>query len=342
MNQLTSGFQYWNNLIDSKISQPLVTFPSASFGTNTNVPQQSFQRKWQFKDDVSKTFGKHTFKAGADFIWNPVEGRFFKFSSTLELDFAANPSCILASVDDPVNQCGPSFYPQQFATPGAVTGMTVANGDPYFLVATKQLGLYFQDDYKVTRRLTLNLGARWDKDSNSFGSSLVANSRTYQELVALDSPISNPYVNKIPSNDNKNISPRIGFAYDATGSGNHVILGGYGLYFGNSFQNIPLFMEQQANPTIFQQIFTLSSPGDTVPGTGQTLGQWQYGIRRLGRVRKFLVDVNGLVFVQTEDVDVFDFESRISIESPAITEIKFLGDRVAIVRIRQATDATRQ
>ncbi len=185
VNQFTFGFQYWNNLIDSNISAPLVTFPSASFGTNTNVPQQSFQRKWQFRDDVSKTFGKHTLKAGADFIWNPVEGGFFKFSSTLEIDFKANPSCILATVDDTTNKCGPSFYPQQFATPGAVTGMTVANGDPYFIVATKQLGLYVQDDYKVTRRLTLNLGIRWDKDFNTFGSSLVSNSRTFQELVAL-------------------------------------------------------------------------------------------------------------------------------------------------------------
>jgi outer membrane receptor protein involved in Fe transport len=270
VNQFTFGFQYWNNLIDSNISAPLVTFPGpTSFGTNTNVPQQSFQRKWQFKDDISKTFGKHTLKAGADFIWNPVEGGFFKFSSTLEIDFAAKPSDILGD---------PTTYPQAFATPGAVTGMTIANGDPTFIVATKQLGLYVQDDYKATRRLTLNLGLRWDKDFNTFGSSDVAKSRTFQELVALNSPISNPYVSKIPGNDNKNISPRFGFAYDVTGAGNHVIRGGYGLYFGNSFQNIPLFMEQQANSTIFQQVFTLNAPSDIVPGTGQTLGQWQFGI----------------------------------------------------------------
>ena len=281
VNQFTFGFQYWNNLIDSKISDPLVTFPGSQFGTNTNVPQQSFQRKWQFKDDVSKTFGKHTFKAGADFIWNPVEGGFFKFSSTLEIDFAATPSDILANP----STCGPSknqpCYPQGFATSGLITGMTVANGDPYFLVATKQLGLYFQDDYKVTRRLTLNLGIRWDKDFNTFGSSLIPKSRTFQELVALNSPITNPYVNKVLGDDNKNVSPRFGFAYDVTGTGNHVIRGGYGLYFGNSFQNIPLFMEQQANPTIFQTVFTLQSPTDPVPGTGLTLGQWRFGVSPL-------------------------------------------------------------
>jgi len=269
VNQFTFGYQYWNNLIDSDISAPLVVFPGSSFGTNTNVPQQSFQRKWQFRDDISKTFGKHTLKAGVDYIWNPVEGGFFKFSSTLEIDFAAKPSDILDN---------PGTYPQGFATPGLITGMTVANGDPYFIVATKQLGLYFQDDYKVTRRLTLNLGVRWDRDFNAYGQSLIPQSRTYQELLALNSPISNPYVSKIPGDDIKTVSPRFGFAYDVTGSGKHVIRGGYGLYYGNSFQNIPLFMEQQANPTIFQQVFTLNDPTQTVPGTGIALGNWRYGV----------------------------------------------------------------
>jgi hypothetical protein len=281
INQFTTGFQYWNNLIASNISAPLVTFPDASFGTNTNVPQQSFQRKWQFRDDVSKTIGNHTLKAGADYIYNPVEGGYFEFSSTQEIDFAKDPSCILATVTNNTTKCGPAFYSQGFSTPGAVTGMTIANGNPDFIVSTKQLGLYAQDDWKATRRLTLNLGLRWDKDFNAYGESDVPNSRTYQELVALNSPFSNPYVSKIPSNDNKDFSPRVGFAYDLTGAGKHVLRGGFGLYYGNSFQNIPLFMEQQANPTVFQTLFTLNSPTDIVPGTGIALGNWQYGVSPL-------------------------------------------------------------
>ena len=272
VNQFTFGYQYWNNLIASDISAPLVVFPSASFGTNTNVPQQSFQRKWQFKDDISKTIGNHTLKGGVDYIWNPVEGGFFEFSSTLEIDFAVDPSTIVDS---------PALYPQGFATPGLVTGMAQANGDPYFLVATKQLGLYFQDDWKVNRRLTLNLGLRYDRDFNMIGGSDVKDSRTYQELVALNSPISNPYVSSVPQDDTNDWSPRVGFAYDITGQGRHVLRGGFGLYYGNVFQNIPLFMEQMANPTVFQTVLSLSSPTDAVPGTGLNLGQWQYGVSPL-------------------------------------------------------------
>lgn len=268
VNQFTFGWQYWNNLIASNINAPLVTFPDAQFGTNGNVPQQSYQRKWQFKDDYSKTIGNHTLKGGVDFIDNPVEGGFFEFNSTLEIDFTQDPSVILGN---------PATYPQGFATPGLVGSMSYSNGDPYFVVATKQLGFYFQDDWKATNRLTLNLGLRWDRDFNALGQGDITRSRGYIALAAINSP----YAAKLPHDDNKDFSPRIGFAYDLTGAGKHVIRGGFGLYYGNSFQNIPLFMEQQANPTIFQTVLSLSSPSDPVPGTALTLGQWQYGVSPL-------------------------------------------------------------
>ena len=222
-------------------------------------------------------------KAGVDYLWNPVEGGFFEYNSTLEIDFAKDPSEILAN---------PTLYPQGFSTPGLIGGMSYSVGGPQFIVATKQLGFYFQDDWKVTPRLTVDLGLRWDKDFNALGQSDITKSRTYQELVAINDPISNPYVAKLPHDDNKDFSPRIGFAYDLTGAGKHVLRGGFGLYYGNSFQNIPLFMEQQANPTVFQTVLSLSSPTDPVPGTGLTLGQWQYGVSPDSNASRPLEPVN--------------------------------------------------
>lgn len=268
VNQFTFGFQYWNNLIDSKIRAPYVTFNSGYwFGTNPNVPQQSFQRKWQFRDDLTKTVGNHTLKTGVDYIWNPKLGGFFASNSTLEIDFAADPS-------DIVNNVG-GKYPQGFATPGIFTGMSASSGDPKFDMpgGTKQLGLYFQDDWKATKRLTLNLGLRWDKDFNLIGASAIQNSRTFLALQAISSPYA-----KLPHDDNKDFSPRIGFAYDLTGGGKHIVRGGFGLYYGNVFQNIPLFMIQQSNPTIYQGVFSITNAEDIVPGTGIPLGQWRYGI----------------------------------------------------------------
>ena len=275
VNSFLVGYQYWNNVIDSTIKVPLVTFPDASFGTNGNVPQQSYQRKFQFRDDITKTYGRHTLGGGIDYIYNPRLGGFFESNSTLEVDFKDDPSVILSH---PMT-CGPNknqdCYPSGFATPGAVIGMSASAGNPYFDMpgGTKQLGLYFQDDWKAASRLTLNLGVRWDKDFNLVGASAIAKSRTYLELLAINSPYA-----VLSHDDNHDFSPRVGFAYDVTGHAKHILRGGYGLYFGNIFQNIPLFMIQQANPTIYQGLFSLTTPTDTVPGTGIALGNWRYGV----------------------------------------------------------------
>ncbi len=281
VNQLTFGYQYWNNLIAAHTSSPDITFPDGTaFGTNTNVPQQSYQKKWQFKDDIIKTVGNHSFKAGVDYIWNPSLGGFFEYNTPIEYDFGATPQCILGITT--TGKCGPAYYPQGFATPGALIGMSASLGDPRTDVpgGVKQLGLYFQDDWKATRRLTLNIGIRWDKDYNMVGGAAVQNSRTYQELVAAAAfdPTIASYVKRQPQDDNKDFSPRVGFAYDLTGAGKFIVRGGYGLYYGDVFQNIPIFMEQQHNATVFQTVLSLSAPGDVVPGTGKTLGTYQYGV----------------------------------------------------------------
>ena len=277
VNSFTFGYQFWNNVIDSTQKVPYVTFNNISewFGTNANVPQQSYQRKFQFRDDVTKTIRRHALNFGVDYIFNPKLGGFFESNSTLEVDFADDPSVILSH---PMT-CGPNknqdCYPNGFATPGAVTSMSASSGNPYFDMpgGTKQVGLYFQDDWKINRRLTVNLGLRWDKDYNLVGANAITKSRTYQELLAIGSPYA-----ALPHDDSKNFSPRIGFAYDLTGKGTHILRGGFGLYYGNIFQNIPLFMIQQANPTIYQGVFSLATPTEVVPGTNIQLGNWRYGV----------------------------------------------------------------
>ncbi len=277
VNSATVGYQYWNNLIDSSIRANNYTFGAGeSIGTNINVPQQSFQKKWQFKDDLSITRGKHNFKVGLDYLWEPILGGFFENNPTPTLTFFDDPSKILSDKTD---------YPLGFQTPGAVSSIVETAGNPYFILSTKMLGTYFQDDWKASRRLTLNLGLRYDRDFNLNGASAQPLARGYLALKAINSPFAG-----IPKDDTKDFSPRVGFAYDLTGSGKHVLRGGFGLYFGQIFENIPLFMIQQANPTIFTSVVSLSNPAapkagvppstsaDLVPGTNKRLSQWQYGI----------------------------------------------------------------
>ncbi|MGH9864936.1 MAG: TonB-dependent receptor, partial [Candidatus Acidiferrales bacterium] len=277
VNDATAGYQYWNNVIGTNKFSPLtVNFPDGStFGTNGNVPQQSIQKKWQFKDDLSITHGVQTFHTGVDFVWEPVLGGLFEFTPVPTLTFLDNPSVIVSNSN--------GLYPNGFATAGAVSAMTGASGDPDFFLASKMFGVYFQDDWKVRSGFTLNLGVRWDKDIGLYASSQIHNNRTYQELKAIGSPLAS----KIPQDDNHGISPRIGFAWDVRGDGKQVIDGGYGLYFGQTFINIPLFMMQQANPTIFATTYAISAngPGTScnpsvcdVPGTSIPLSSWRFGV----------------------------------------------------------------
>lgn len=299
VNNFTAGFQYWNNLIDSTTRAPYITFPDGtSFGTNVNVPQKSSQHKFQFRDDYSWTHGAHTLRAGVDFIYEPQVGGFFENNPTPEFDF----------FDSPQNLLDPTKYSNGFRTPGAVQGMTGTSGDPSFNLSPKMLGLYVQDDWRVTPRLLLNLGIRYDRDIDTYGIAKQKNSRTVQELIAAAatgvptvpsvhnnnnynlgyipdlSYIGGTYTG-LPKNDTMDISPRIGFAFDIFGNSRVVVRGGYGLYYGQTFENIPLFMIQQANNQVFANTFTINcgtfgdpTCTDTVPGTGIPLNQYRFGI----------------------------------------------------------------
>lgn len=190
-----------------------------------------------------------------------------------------DPTPVFSFFDDPSTiLANTAKYPQGLATPGAVQSITQATtGNSYYAEHNKMFGVYFQDDWQVSRRFTLNLGLRWDKDIGLNGGSIQPLSRTYLELKAIGSPYAG-----VPHDENKDFSPRLGLAYDLTGSGKHVIRAGYGLYFGQIFQNIPLFMEQQANSSLFTTVaYTSSGAGSPTASklpSGELLSAYRFGV----------------------------------------------------------------
>jgi carboxypeptidase family protein len=270
VNQFTFGYQYWNNLIDTDVLAPRVIFPIGGFGTNGNVPQQSVQKKYQFKDDFFWTIGNHALKIGGDYVAIPKLGGFFKFNATPNVTFFENPSVITTDK---------TKYPQGFATPGAVSALSTTAGDPTFSYEdTAMFSTYFQDDWKINPRFTLNLGVRYDLDVNFLPP--LPDNKTYLLLKQINHPITQ----KLLDDDTNNIAPRIGFAYDIGGDAKNVVRGGYGIYYGQVFQNIPLFAQQQTNPTIFATVLSFTSsftdPKNPTPqtNTDQFLKTFRFGV----------------------------------------------------------------
>ena len=120
-------------------------------------------------------------------------------------------------------------YFVEFTAPG--------NGNPTTVESdVSQLGLYIQDDWEVTDRLTLNLGIRWDYEENPAYEEHVTPdtlSSRLRDYVATRPNIDYDIENYISNGRNRDsfkdaFAPRLGFSYDLTGEQRHVIFGGAG------------------------------------------------------------------------------------------------------------------
>jgi hypothetical protein len=254
LNQFVWGSSYWNNLIDTDNYSPVtVTFPGASYGTNGNVPQQTFQKKWQIKDSLNWNKGSHGLRFGGDWVIEPWLGGFFGYTPVPAVSFFDNPTTILTNK---------TKYPQGFSTPGMVSGIAATNGITYSRYTYPNYihtaSWYVQDDWRVSRRLTLNLGVRWDADIGLVGPDILKNDRTYLLVQKINDPLTNGF-KSLPKDDRNNFAPRFGFAFDPTGQGKTVIRGGYGMYYDQLFNNINLFAMQQSFPIIFGTVVSLSN-----------------------------------------------------------------------------------
>lgn len=286
VNQFAYQYSTFDNRILATTDLNNLFFPNGiGVGRNGNVPQQTIQKKHQFRDDLTYNRGAHGLKFGADFVWEPTLGGLFAFNSAPEYDFYFDPADIAQN---------PGQFPQGFKTtqvlPGPITCSTIvgpstctaaslagigvvadvvlSGGDPSFNLrdGAKQFAWYAQDDWKVTPRLTLNLGVRYDVDMGFVDSAHQQDNRAVRALKI----IGNPY-GRVAQDDKNNFSPRVGFAWDLRGDARSVLRGGYGMYFDQSFLNVPLFAVQQANPEIYATFvndgdnLSINSPPPSIP-----------------------------------------------------------------------------
>lgn len=268
LNQFYFQFQDFKNDILGVTSEPNLLFPSVQSGANTNVPQQTTERKWQFRDDFSVMAGNHGLKFGVNYIRTRLGGFFLFGANGYQITFFDDPLTIRNNLN--------GSYPNGFATPGAVAQIDFSAGDGDTSQPTiHQLAFYAQDDWRVTPRLTLNLGLRWDANIN------ILIDQTQNRTMRILSQLNEERARALTTDDlsrttpsYREFQPRVGFAYDLRGDGRTVIRGGYGVFYDQVFSNLTVFSLQQTHPIIYQ---TLLSQANTAVGVGQ-LATFRFGV----------------------------------------------------------------
>jgi hypothetical protein len=206
-------------------------------GMNIGSPYYSYrtafpdERKWQIGDTLYWSKGNHSFKFGVDEVhnWDEVNNT-FESNGEFSYSFLGNYfNDQLNANNGKPNSCNSSASGAATATGTAIGTSSCYStfnqgfGNPIYAITTMDNGVFAQDNWKVSPRLMLELGLRWD----------------YEALPPADPNLTSavgsfmPYsqLNNNPS-DKTNFGPRIGFSYDLYGKGESVLRGGYGIYYG--------------------------------------------------------------------------------------------------------------
>lgn len=212
-NRNTQFFTAGNFSFPGLASYPNLTFDDTlnQVGPDPNAPQFGIQNVYQATDNISWIKGKHTFKFG-------IEGR--KYISPQGFTQRSRGDYEYASTEEFLLDQSPSSFGQRS------TGSNTYYGDQ------SAIYVYGNDDFRITKNLTFNLGLRYEFTSVPFS----------ERLQSLNSAASVPgLINFVaPQPQYKNFAPRIGFAYSPRTSGNTTIRGGFSMAYDVLYDNLGL------------------------------------------------------------------------------------------------------
>jgi hypothetical protein len=234
----------------------LVADSSSGWGFAAGSPYYSYrtaypiETKWQVGDVLYWNHGNHSLKFGVDMVHNSdYQNNLYEgngeyvysylgqyMNDLLDEKNGTPPIGPLGSATATNYGCdsGDSEYATK-ATSVSVAGYPCYDdfyqgfGTPTFSLATMDTGIFAQDNWKVTSRLTMELGLRWDYEALPTPTAAFTS-----QIGTVGAPGSfNPYpgLTNHPT-DKVNLGPRAGFSYDVAGKGNTVVRGGYGMYYG--------------------------------------------------------------------------------------------------------------
>jgi hypothetical protein len=220
-----------------------------AFGSNTGpyylAPEGYRQNVYQLLDNVTYIKGKHTFKAGIE-ARNYIAPTNVLARARGEWDYASLNSFFNDLVPDGANG----------ALRGAGSGSVADNYHAVYW--------FVQDDWKLTSRLTLNLGLRYEWSG-------VPRDEGKQALNAISNDPALGLIFRKPTSDTNNFGPHLGFAWDPTGRGKWSVRGGGQIAYDvipNNFaiNSLPPQLQTEQNPQITCSL--PSAPSWCTTGTG--------------------------------------------------------------------------
>lgn len=253
-------------------------------GPNGNLEPHQHTPTVDVRDMVSHNWGRHTFRFGAEARYH----QFNYYQPYLANGYLYFAGFFAAGIYGPSPVGGPEGI-RDFLI-GAPYFNEIASGISDFGFRGKDYIGFFQDDFRVSRRLTLNLGLRYDylgdvtekrnRYANFDPSRVPSNAAQYGGpglLNGLVIPSSYPGFGTpgtpdgLLDSDNKhNFGPRIGFGWDVFGTGKLALRGGFGIYFdrASAIPALQLTSQPPFNITTFglnSSTGVLSNPFPSLP-----------------------------------------------------------------------------
>ncbi len=190
---------------------PFYIFPNELGGFNWPKVQGPDTRI-QFVDHVSYTRGQHALKFGGELHRDAFTGAAYG-GSRGRIKFGLGGQTLIQPIED--------FFA------GFSSHSSLLVGDPTRHIHNWGFAGFVQDDWRIAKNLTLNLGLRYElntviKEEHD----LLGNFGPTVGLEQVGKQIKSPF-----NGDHKDFAPRLGFAWDVTGNGRTVVRGGFGLIY---------------------------------------------------------------------------------------------------------------
>lgn len=212
VNTFNFSFSDFFNDIEPVTPGPQLTFPSIQDGASFRVPQGTKQKRLQFADHLTMLRGNHTLTFGGEFqrVFSDFDLRVFQ-QGRIEMieDFPDFDRDGNGRVDD-----NDLLFAVTLRSGHPTQPLLIPNADNSYF------SFFAQDDWRVHPQLTLNIGLRYEVDTD------VKNNSRVDEL----NPIILPFLHGERTRDKNNFGPRFGFNY-STKDGRTSIHGGYGIYY---------------------------------------------------------------------------------------------------------------